>query len=104
MKFTCDYCKTGCSTKGNILSHMRLKHTPHRKFKCAICAEKSKIYNQKKNARIHLKKKTISVVPEFPSQKSYESGSTERLLKSKVTSKLQLRFNMLTWIHMRTRP
>lgn len=56
MKFTCDYCKTGCSTKGNILSHMRLKHTPHRKFKCAICAEKSKIYNQKKNARIHLKK------------------------------------------------
>lgn len=57
MKHTCDYCKTVFSSKGNILSHMQLKHMPHRStFKCAVCKQKSKIYSQKKNARIHLKK------------------------------------------------
>lgn len=56
MTFICDYCNLGCSSKGNILSHMLLKHTPHVSFKCALCNQKSKIYSQKKNIRIHLKK------------------------------------------------
>lgn len=56
MKYTCDYCKTECSSKGNILSHMQLKHMSRRKFKCAMCKKKSKTYSQKKNARTHLKK------------------------------------------------
>lgn len=56
MKYTCDHCNVPFSSKGNIQSHMQLKHMSHRTFKCAMCKQKSKIYKEKKNARVHLKK------------------------------------------------